>query len=93
MAQQTALALINGQISEIPSGDTVRGASGSTTIQELYSVPVTPVAGSMWVQANAVLTAGSPMGLLLSLTNSNSTYTYSLKYRTNEGTTIGTPLT
>lgn len=32
MAQQTALAIINGQISQIPSTDTIRGASGGSAV-------------------------------------------------------------
>ena len=95
MAQQTALALINGVVSEIPATDTIRGAggSGAATITELYADPVAPTAQQSWVLATQTTTAGSPLGLLLSLTSSVSNYTYALRYRTLEGTTIGTPLT
>ena len=94
MAQQTALALINGLVAEIPATDTIRGAGGGGTaaISELYADPTTPAAQSAWVLATQVATVGSPVGLLLTLTQASTSYSYALKYRTLEGTTISTPL-
>ena len=95
MAQQTALALINGQISEIPSTDTIRGAAGgsSSSITQLSADPASPTAQQAWVLATSTSTGGTPMGLLLSITKPSSVYSYALKYRTLEGTTVATPLT
>lgn len=57
-------------------------------ILELTADPVTPRPQTAWVVSTVVLTGGSPMGLLLALTNANTTYSYKLKYRTLENTTI-----
>ncbi len=40
MAEQKALALIDGKISEIPLGDTIRGASGSSGYQKYFIGPL-----------------------------------------------------
>lgn len=92
MAERKALALIGGRISEVPATDTIRGA-GASGISQLTSDPVTPTLEQTWVLATQVATVGSPMGLLLSLTNAQNRFTYQLRFRTLEGTTIGTPLT
>lgn len=92
MAEQKALALINGKISEVPAGDTIRGASASGGIPQLAADPVAPIAESSWVRSTQVSTAGSPIGLLLSLTQAVNTYTYELRYRTQQGITVGVPL-
>lgn len=39
MAEQTALALIDGKISQIPASDTIRGAGAGSNYQK-YHVPV-----------------------------------------------------
>jgi hypothetical protein len=91
MAERKALALINGKVSEVPAGDTIRGAGGA--IPQLLADPLTPSPESAWVRANMTTQAGTPLGLLLGLTVANSTYTYELRYRTQEGITVGVPLT
>lgn len=41
MAEQKALALIDGKVSEIPLGDTIRGASGGASgYQKYYIAPL-----------------------------------------------------
>lgn len=89
MAVRKPLTLIAGVISVLPAGDTVSGAS---TITQLTTDPVTPTANQTWVLAQ-IAAVGSPVGLLLSLTQATVVYTYALRYRTLEGTIIGTPLT
>jgi hypothetical protein len=91
MAERKALALIGGKVSEIPAGDTIRGAGGS--IPQLSSDPISPVDESAWVRASPVLTVGSPLGLLLAITQASSTFSYELRYRTLNGVTVGVPLT
>ena len=94
MAVRKPLTLIDGVISELPAGDTVSGASGgAATISQLTTDPVTPTAQSSWVLATQVAAVGSPLGLLLSLTQATNVYTYALRYRTLEGVTVGVPLT
>ena len=68
------------------------GGGGSGTIPEYYTDPVSPTPGQTWVLATLKMAAGSPIGLLLSLTYSISVYTYQLSYYTSEGTIIRTPL-
>lgn len=68
------------------------GTSGPVAIPEVYTDPLTPLAGSVWVLALDQGTGGSPLGLLLSLTHAVSIFTYQLSYRTTEGTTIRTVL-
>jgi hypothetical protein len=94
MAEQKALALINGKVSEIPLGDTIRGASGgSSSLTEYYNTdPVGPIAGQTWVRADTLIPAGASLGLLLSLTQATTSYTYQLKYRTAENLTVGVSL-
>jgi hypothetical protein len=93
MAQQTALALINGKISQIPVGDTIRGASGgSTSIPELTSDPLSPSTNYSWVLHQEYI-AGSPIGMLLSLTNSVGSNTYKLSYKTISGSIVRVALT
>lgn len=91
MAEQKALALIDGKVSEVPVGDTIRGAGGS--IPQLMADPLSPSPQSAWVRANMITAPGEPIGLLLALTKSIGTYTYELRYRTLEGTNVGVPLT
>lgn len=87
MAQRTALALINGQIAEIPATDTIRGAGGGSTISEYTTDPVAPAAGTVWVLSKP---AGSPSGLLLALTQGESSY--SLSFKTLAGSIVRTSL-
>jgi hypothetical protein len=61
-------------------------------IPELHTDPSPPVPQSTWVLATVLEAAGSPMGLLLSLTYGVDIDTYQLSYRTLEGTTIRTVL-
>ena len=67
-------------------------SSGSATITELYSDPVSPTPQQAWVLATPLSSPGSPIGLLLSLTYAVNTFSYQLSYRTLEGTTIRTVL-
>jgi hypothetical protein len=84
------LTLISGKVSELPDGDSVEGGG---SIPQLMADPIAPAAQSAWVRANPISTAGSPIGLLLALTQATSTFTYELRYRTLEGITVGVPLT
>lgn len=94
MATRKPLTLIDGLISELPTGDTISGASGgAATISQLTTDPVSPTAESSWVLRTQTAMVGSPMGLLLAITNAANTYTYQLRYRTLEGITVGTNLT
>lgn len=68
-------------------------SGGSSGIPQLTSDPVAPTATQTWVLATQTTAVGSPIGLLLSLTHAANGYTYALRYRTLEGTTVGTPLT
>ncbi len=58
--------------------------SGSVSIPELSSDPVSPAAQSAWVLKTSLI--GTPIGLLLALTH--STILYQFSYRTLESTTI-----
>lgn len=88
MAQQTALALIGGKISQIPVGDTIRGASGgSGSIPEVVSDPVSPATNESWVLRTDFF-GGSPIGLLLSLTTAAMPSTYKLSYKTISGAVV-----
>jgi hypothetical protein len=91
MAQRNALALINGVVSEIPATDTIRGAGGS--IPQVSTDPASPAAQDAWVRATMITSPGQPIGLLLSLTRALGTYTYEFRYRTQQGITVGVPLT
>ena len=56
--------------------------TGSGGTPELISDPVSPAAYSSWV----LVSGGTPMGLLLALTQGDLKYQFS--YRTTEGTTV-----
>jgi hypothetical protein len=71
-------------------GDANYGGGG---LPQLNADPATPAPESAWVRANMVTQAGSPIGLLLGLTQAASTYTYELRYRTQQNITVGVPLT
>ena len=60
---------------------------GSSTIPQLNADPVSPAAQSAWVLTTTT-TFGTPIGLLLALTSEVNNYSYSLRYRTLEGTTV-----
>lgn len=88
MAEQTALALIGGKISQIPVGDTIRGAGGgSSGIPELANDPVSPSTSEAWVLRTDFY-GGSPIGLLLSLTSVSMPSTYKLSYKTISGAIV-----
>ena len=57
-------------------------------IPEYLTDPFSPIAGETWVLHDSV--RGSPIGLLLALTNNQDTY--KLSYKTLSGTVIRTPL-
>ena len=57
---------------------------GTANLPEYLVDPSSPTAGETWVLRSPV--AGSPIGLLLALTN--ATNGYKLSYRTTEGTTV-----
>lgn len=85
MAQQNALALINGRVSET--------STGGGSIPQVSVDPVSPTAESSWIRATAITQPGSPIGLLLGLTQAVSNYTYEFRYRTQQGITVGVLLT
>jgi hypothetical protein len=70
------------------------GGSGSSSIKELTSDPVSPSFEQAWVLRNGTgggIPDGTPIGMLLALTytgNSGSPFTYQFSYYTKEGTTI-----
>jgi len=63
MAEQTALALINGKISQIPASDTIRGASPGfqkylIASAETYTIPIyfsSVVSGPVEVESTGIL--------------------------------------
>lgn len=64
-------------------------SSGAVSIPEYTSDPASPSAGDAWVRHTVPTGAGSPIGLLLALTQAGSgTESYDLSYRTSAGTTI-----
>lgn len=63
--------------------DIVQDTADTNYIPQLDADPASPSAEQVWVRKSG--NAGSPMGLLLSLTT--NTITYQLSYRTIEGTT------
>lgn len=67
------------------------GAGTDPTIQEYDADPTSPTAETAWVLKAGG--AGTPIGLLLSLTYDGSAPTYQLSYRTLESTTVRVPLT
>jgi hypothetical protein len=66
---------------------------------ELSSDPASPIAQTSWVLrtgSGGAIADGTPMGLLLSLTytsNAGVAFSYLLKYRTKENTTLSVALT
>lgn len=58
--------------------------SSSSTISEVTSDPVSPTAGQTWVLATQIAASGSPIGLLLALTQATAQYIYQLSYYTSE---------
>jgi len=79
------LVLNNGKISQLPAGDSI--SSGVATINEYTTDPSSPSAGDTWVLKTG---AGSPIGLLLALTNNN--ISYSLSFKTVSGAIVRTTL-
>ena len=65
------------------------------SIPEYTSDPSTPTPQTAWVlRSGSASGGGSPIGLLLTLTTpGTASYTYELKYRTLESTTVAVPLT
>ena len=63
-------------------------------IPQLDSDPASPDQQTAWVLSEPVYSDGTPIGLLLAITQSAITgYTYALKYRTEQDTTITVGLT
>lgn len=77
--------------------DVDNDSGGGTTIPEYATDPVSPSAEDVWVLRTDTAdgTAGSPRGLLLSLTYTGNmlSSSYQLSYRTAAGTTIRTTMT
>ena len=74
--------------------DYVNPTTATASIPELTSDPVAPDPEEAWVLYSGTIPAGTPMGLLLSLTYATSvTGTYQFSYRTLEGTTKRVSLT
>lgn len=91
MALVKPLVLDDGRIRQTRSGDVLPGSGSS--IPQLNSDPSSPSPGNSWVRATQISMAGSPVGLLLGITQAVNTYTYELRYRTLEGITVGVQLT
>jgi hypothetical protein len=74
--------------------DIVNVASGGTpTIPEVYQDPSSPTPQQTWILATTNYTAGQAMGIMgLTYSGDLASDTYQLSYRTNEGTTVRTPL-
>ena len=63
--------------------------SGKGKIPQYSTDPTSPAAESAWVLATGVGGTGTPVGLLLAITvEVFASYTYALKYRTAQGTTL-----
>jgi hypothetical protein len=63
-------------------------------IPQLSADPASPDQQTAWVLSEPVYSDGTPIGLLLAITQSAITgYTYDLKYRTEQDTTISVALT
>lgn len=76
-------------------GDTsspVPYSAGSGTVTEVSTDPSSPTAGQTWVLHSASAIGGSPIGLLLSLTQTIVANTYLFSYYTSEGTIVRTVL-
>ena len=68
--------------------------SGKGKIPQYSTDPASPAAESAWVLATPVYSDGTPLGLLLAITHTVITgYTYTLKYRTKQSTTVTVGLT
>jgi hypothetical protein len=59
---------------------------GGSTMAQVNVDPSTPSAGQTWVLATPIAASGSPIGLLLALTQSTTQYAYQFSYYTNENT-------
>lgn len=83
MANKLTLNPITGDFDEV------------SYIPELTSDPASPSPEDAWVlRSGSASGGGSPIGLLLSLTTAGTaSYTYELKYRTLENTTVAVTLT
>lgn len=96
MANQKPLVLKDGKKSEMVSGvdtiDPVFLPPSSGLLPQYNSDPLSPSSQTAWVRKNTLIATGSPIGLLLALTSVGS-FSYDLRYRTLEGTTVGVPLT
>jgi len=74
-------------------------SGGGITIPEYSTDPVSPNAEDAWVLrsgSGGAIVDGTPIGLLLCLTyqdNAGVAYSYLLKYRTKENTTLSVALT
>lgn len=74
--------------------DYINTATATATIPEFTSDPVSPTPEEAWVLHTGFAVAGSPIGLLLSLTYSAPTSgNYQFSYYTLEGTIKRVPLT
>ena len=67
-------------------------AGSSGNISEVATDPASPTAGQIWLLHNNTPTGGSPLGLLLTLTQTFIDNQYLLSIRTNENTTVRTVL-
>jgi hypothetical protein len=69
------------------------GNNGVVLIPELTVDPVSPPAQSAWVLATMGAPAGTPIGLLLSLTYAGPVESYQFSYKTIEGPIVRVFLT
>ena len=68
-----------------------KSAASSTTIPEYNVDPVSPPTNSAWV-LKSIVDSGSPVGLLLALTENTPTTIYELSYKTVSGSVARTEL-
>ena len=72
--------------------DYINSPSVTVNIPEVLSDPVAPTVGETWVLFTPPSATGTPIGLLLALTRSDSMGTYQLSYHTTEDTVVRTIL-
>lgn len=68
--------------------DTQEAIEEAKKIPEYASDPVSPTTNEVWVLRTMLADQGSPIGLLLSLTNATVINNYKLSYKTISGTIV-----
>lgn len=91
MAKKLIFNILSSEFDYIDDG--INGNS-TITIPQLNADPASPNAEDAWVLRSPIYSAGTPLGLLLAITNTSIVgYTYQHSYRTKEGTTVRVSLT